>query len=161
MKLVITTQFRENYGAFDWDGKGTCPSYWKNKGGDIYVVEDLNESHKARIEKDGIPTLSNLIEYSSNYAEEYIVGFTFEDDDYNPYESWETQNILTYQQDGEGPFGKWVCREIREIEYSLEVNKKIASYDMLDGGERANYHCEYRSVNDGMWYTEEELREAA
>ena len=130
------------------------------------MVEDLTEAHKARIEKDGIPTLTSLIEYSSVYASETIISYSVEDDDYNPYEEWETQNILTYQIDYEGDFrgNKWVCREIGEIEYSSEVDKKIASYDMLDGGERTNYKCEYRSIKDGKWYTEEEIiamREAA
>ena len=38
MKLVIYTQFRENYGAHDWDGEGECPQRWKYKGGDTYVA---------------------------------------------------------------------------------------------------------------------------
>ena len=38
MRLVIHTQYRENYGAHDWDGKGECPQYWKLKGGSTYVV---------------------------------------------------------------------------------------------------------------------------
>ena len=41
MLLHIQTQYRENYGAHSWDGKGSCPQYWKNKGGDDYLV-DLN-----------------------------------------------------------------------------------------------------------------------
>jgi hypothetical protein len=32
MKLMITTQIQENYGAHDWDGVGACPQYWKFKG---------------------------------------------------------------------------------------------------------------------------------
>ena len=39
MKYVVHTQFRENYGAHDWDGTGECPQYWKSKGGNTYVVE--------------------------------------------------------------------------------------------------------------------------
>jgi len=41
MKLVIQTQFKENYGAHDWDGKGECPQYWKFKGGETYVFANL------------------------------------------------------------------------------------------------------------------------
>lgn len=42
--LVALTQIRENYGAHDWDGKDTCPDYWKMKGGDEYVVmKNLNQ----------------------------------------------------------------------------------------------------------------------
>ena len=36
MKLMITTQIQENYGAHDWDGTGACPQYWKFKGGNDY-----------------------------------------------------------------------------------------------------------------------------
>ena len=38
MAVHIMTQCRENYGAHDWDGVGQCPQYWKNKGGDDYVI---------------------------------------------------------------------------------------------------------------------------
>ena len=39
MKMVIQTQFVENYGAHDWDGKGECPQYWKPKFGDTYIMD--------------------------------------------------------------------------------------------------------------------------
>ena len=42
MKLLITTQVYENYGAHDWDGVGACPQYWKAKGGSDYVVKKIN-----------------------------------------------------------------------------------------------------------------------
>ena len=35
---LITTQYREKYGAHDWDGTGECPQYWKNKGGVDYMI---------------------------------------------------------------------------------------------------------------------------
>ena len=39
VESLITTQYRENYGAHDWDGKGECPQYWKNKGGYDYMIK--------------------------------------------------------------------------------------------------------------------------
>jgi predicted transcriptional regulator len=42
LKLLITTQVYENYGAHDWDGVGACPQYWKAKGGSDYVVKKIN-----------------------------------------------------------------------------------------------------------------------
>ena len=57
MKLVIQTQYKENYGAHDWDGKGECPQYWKFKGGDTYVVRNVNNT-------DLLPQLEALITYS-------------------------------------------------------------------------------------------------
>ena len=41
-KLLITTQYYENYGAHDWDGAGECPQYWKAKGGGDYVVLNID-----------------------------------------------------------------------------------------------------------------------
>lgn len=32
VQVVIVGQYRENYGAHNWDGEGECPQYWKNKG---------------------------------------------------------------------------------------------------------------------------------
>ena len=42
MKLVIQTQYKENYGAHDWNGEGECPQYWKFKGGETYVVPNVD-----------------------------------------------------------------------------------------------------------------------
>jgi len=71
MKLVILTQFRENYGAHDWDGKGECPQYWKFKGGDTYIVEvSLEEAQDRQFYKD----VYKCIEHSSDYSEEYVIG---------------------------------------------------------------------------------------
>ena len=55
MKLVIQTQYKENYGAHDWDGQGECPQYWKFKGGDTFVVQGVDN-------KDLVPTLRGLID---------------------------------------------------------------------------------------------------
>ena len=38
MAVVVSTQCRENYGAHDWDGNGECPQYWKNKGGEDWII---------------------------------------------------------------------------------------------------------------------------
>lgn len=48
-KLLITTQVYENYGAHDWDGVGSCPQYWKAKGGDEYVVKNIDVNFAAEI----------------------------------------------------------------------------------------------------------------
>ena len=158
MKLVINTQYKENYGAFDWDGKGSCPQYWKFKGGTTYVVENLKPAHVAKIAEKGLPTLKNLLEHSSNYSEEYIINYVIEEDDAEVFDEWETQYFLTYQQDGEGPYGKWVCRGIRRDIGHNDIKDVIESWDLLDGGERTNYYKEY-CLYDGTWVTETEYME--
>lgn len=89
MKLVITTQVRENYGAHDWDGTGSCPQYWKNKGGSEYIVDDIE--HFVAIDDDFFAKniksivydyISPKITQNSDYYEESIIDYSIQDDDY-------------------------------------------------------------------------------
>lgn len=78
MKLVITTQVYENYGAHDWDGRGTCPEYWKAKGGNDYVVRNF----KGKDVTVAVMALRDQIEENSVYFREQIVDFNIVADDY-------------------------------------------------------------------------------
>lgn len=101
MKIVISTQFYENYGAHDWDGKGQCPQYWKAKGGSEYMIESveafvkMNEffGKKCEMIVDGI---RSKIEQNNEYCREEILGWSIEEDDYM---SWFEKSQLEY--DGE------------------------------------------------------------
>lgn len=43
MDFIVKTQTLENYGAHDTDGKfSNGNAYWKFKGGDDYIVSDVN-----------------------------------------------------------------------------------------------------------------------
>jgi hypothetical protein len=68
MKLLINTQFMENYGAHDWDGVGECPQYWKFKGGEDYFFRMGTDDYD-------IPKLVD-------YSRQYIVGYEVVADDY-------------------------------------------------------------------------------
>lgn len=78
MKLVITTQVYENYGAHDWDGRGECPEYWKAKGGNDYVVKNF----KGKDVTQAVMALRDQIEEDSVYFRENIVDFNIVADDY-------------------------------------------------------------------------------
>ena len=39
--IVVNCQYRENYGAHQWDGEGKCPQYWKCKGGISFIVRNV------------------------------------------------------------------------------------------------------------------------
>jgi hypothetical protein len=88
MKLVIRTQFMENYGAHDWDGEGSCPQYWKMKGGSEYMIEGvpLNIDYAAVVDIAGV-------EKSNDYCREYILDWSLEGDDYL---SWFEKSQLEY-----------------------------------------------------------------
>ena len=65
--LVILTQYKENYGAPDWDGKGECPRYWKFKGGSTYFVTNLTSEQINKIANGGIPHYLKLIYISRDH----------------------------------------------------------------------------------------------
>ena len=77
MKLVIRTQYMENYGAHDWDGKGTCPQYWKFKGGSEYMITGVNPNQ----DFETIVEIAN-VEFSDIGAREYIISWSVEPDTY-------------------------------------------------------------------------------
>ena len=75
MKLVITTQYMENYGDSE-------SPHWKFKGGEDYVIEDLdwadypNADFTALIEK-----VRHLVEMENEVCESYIIGWKAVNDD--------------------------------------------------------------------------------
>ena len=71
MKLLITTQVYENYGAHDWDGVGECPSYWKPKGGSDYVVKNVNVNTVT----ETVMALRSQIEQDNQAFREKIIGW--------------------------------------------------------------------------------------
>ena len=132
MKLVIQTQYKENYGAHDWDGQGECPQYWKFKGGETFVVKGVDN-------KDLVPTLRGLIEYSDDHQEEYILSAEVMEDDAVCCESWETPwNI--YAEDK----GFYASRYVKAESYWQPGYKgKATSYLMKANGEREDFQEEY------------------
>ena len=73
-KLVITTQIRENYGTHTWDGLGECPAYWKNKGGNTFVVHN-----EELMDADSIAEIQTLIEFEDNHFSEETISTVFVD----------------------------------------------------------------------------------
>ena len=132
MKLVIQTQYKENYGAHDWDGQGECPQYWKFKGGETFVVKNVDN-------KDLVPQLRELIEYSDDHQEEYILGTDIMEDDAVCCESWETPWTI-YVEDK----GFYASRYVKAESYWQPGYKgKATSYKMLANGEREDFQEEY------------------
>lgn len=78
-KLLIQTQVLENYGAHDWDGEGECPQYWKAKGGNDYVVRNVDECDMVDIIVDRV---RGQIEQDNDGFREYIVGYSIVADDF-------------------------------------------------------------------------------
>ena len=79
MKAIFTTQVFENY-AWREDGSiGTGDdAYFKAKGGDEYVVKNVNKSDMLRILKE----VKAQVEVSNDYFKETVVDFVLVEDDY-------------------------------------------------------------------------------
>ena len=79
MKALITTQVYENY-AWREDGTiGTGPdSWWKPKGGDEYVVLNVDQAEVFEI----LEKVCLQIERNDDYIQENIVDLRIVEDDY-------------------------------------------------------------------------------
>ena len=134
MKLVIQTQYCENYGDED-------QPRWKFKGGSTYVVENITPKQATRIESQGIPTLTELVEYSNPMSREYIIDYAVREDDAVVCEPWETPTVCSYSE------GAWhASEEILNDEYGYlreDIGRKLSVWTMLPQGERQDYTVEY------------------
>lgn len=74
-RALVVTHLRENYGAHDWDGKGACPQYWKNKGSYEYVVELPPASPLSQPPEfqEILDMLAKAVAYANNYASEHVL----------------------------------------------------------------------------------------
>ena len=82
MKLIITLQVCENYGAHDWDGKGECPQYWKNKGGVDVEVASLPALDITRAGTEALVEVARKeLGRKDDYFEEFYIGHEWVADD--------------------------------------------------------------------------------
>ncbi len=158
MKLVIWTQYQENYGAHEGSGEGDCPQYGKNKGGEVVVVENLTSAQVAKILAQGIPTLTNLIEQSTYYSRETLVDYVLVKDDITPWSEWESPVYLRYEN------GAWRSRQVRDgadSGFHQSVKKVIYEYTLQPKGEQQGRTALYVTDKGPLTYAEWEAAYAS
>ena len=146
MKLVIQTQYTENYGSTD-------KPYWKFKGGDTYIVPNLSLAQSERILRDGIPTLKALIEYKNDMSEEYITDYRIVEDDTVVCDEWESPVILSWENN------TWVARTVMmgdEAMLRKPVISKTTKWTMNMNGEKADLAVSYE-VEGGQVFDYKEI----
>jgi hypothetical protein len=77
-RLIVHTQYRENYGAHDWSGEGDCPQYWKNKGGMDFLVAEVSIEEAMRGERYLAGIVSRArpsFEKADDFTEIYTLGW--------------------------------------------------------------------------------------
>jgi hypothetical protein len=82
LKLLISTQIQENYGAHDWDGTGSCPQYWKFKGGSDYSYALGSTLRNTETIAEIVEYFRKDIECDNEGFKEYIIGFEVVADDF-------------------------------------------------------------------------------
>ena len=79
MKAIFTTQVYENYAIREDGSIGTgADAYFKAKGGDEYVVLNVDKSAMSRI----LAEVRAKVEVSNDYFRETVVDFQLVEDDY-------------------------------------------------------------------------------
>jgi hypothetical protein len=82
MKLYITAQFMENYGAHGWDGVGECPQYWKAKGGEDYFYNLGHCGISPEALAALVAAIRPRIEWNEEGSRQYMVSYEVVADDY-------------------------------------------------------------------------------
>lgn len=82
MKLMISTQYMENYGAHDWDGTGECPQYWKAKGGEDYFYPLGDRTLSADELSEIVDQARPHVEWADEASTQWILGWEVVSDDY-------------------------------------------------------------------------------
>ena len=152
-KLVITTQYMENYGC-------AKDPYMKFKGGNTYELPncgDLNENEIATIVAQVRPYITTTLIESNGGCEEYIVDFKVVNHSTKTVEDWETvtefnliggsvnfMKVTDNREDG------WMKKEILERTETWTGN--------MSDTKRANYKSEYL-MEDGDIVNQQELGE--
>ena len=147
-KLVITTQYMENYGSMD-------NPYMKFKGGSTYVMKncgDLDSNEQATVVAKIRPYITTNLIDSNGGCEEYIVSDAIVDYSEKVCDEWETPIEFSMSK-GDVYFMK-VLDNQSEAGY---LKKSILTRTETWVNDRQNYKVEYL-MEDGDYCNEEELR---
>jgi hypothetical protein len=139
MKLVINTQYRENYAAHNEDFvPGISENYWKFKGGSTYVVPNFTDSVNIT---EVMKNLTTLITYGNSGSEEYIIDYNIVDNNEKVCESWETVTQVFFNTDNVTALKVTDNREDGWMR--SEILEKTEAWTMLPNSERQDYAASY------------------
>ena len=154
MKLVIHTQYRENYAAHNEDyDHGVDTPHWKFKGGSTYVVPNFKDySNITEVMKN----LSGLITYGNPASEEYILDWEVVEDNKQVCDSWETVTQIFISEDKVTALKVTDNREDGWMR--SEILEKTEAWTMLPDSERAKYAASYLMRDGDICNGQEDLK---
>ena len=159
MKLVIQTQYKENYAYHNEDYvHGVSEPYWKFKGGSTYVVPnilatDINEC------QDILEKVRPLITYSNAGSEAYILDEEIVENNAKVCEDWETPTEM-FINEKNGDVVALKVIDNREDGYMRdEILEKTESWTMTPENGRKGYSATYLMCDGDECDGEAELKE--
>jgi len=150
VKLVLNTQYMENYSAHDWDGKGECPQHWKPKGGSTYVVTD----ESLLSSPESLEEIRGMIEHSDEYSSVVVRGESTVSADTTVCEDWETLNEIYRAEDGTYRV-KSVTDNRDHGSMRHQIAFKTADRPLSGDGD---FSVEYELTNGRVAHSDEQLR---
>ena len=162
MKLVIHTQYKENYSAHNDDWTGPSENdHWKFKGGSTYVVADIQSSVlytgsvSANALHEIVDSVRELICYSNGASEEYIIDWEMMNDGATVCEHWETPVQLYFKDN------QWTAMKVSDNRGESGFRRKeilevTETWVLEKDNERTDYKSEYL-MEDGDIVSYKEL----
>lgn len=145
-KLVIHTQYRENYAAHNEDFvPGVSEDHWKFKGGTTYVVPNFKDFSSVQ---EVVANLEKLICYSNPASEEYILSWDVVPHAEKVCEDWESPVQISIESFS----GKTTA--LRVIDNRVdgwmrkEILEQVESWTMMNESERKDYRTTFL-MDDG------------
>ena len=156
MKLVIQTQYKENYACHNEDYvHGVSEPYWKFKGGSTYVVPnilatDINEC------QDILEKVRPLITYGNAGSEEYILDEEIVENYVKVCQDWETPTEMFI--DGDKVTALRVIDNREDGYMKDEILEMTESWTMTPENGRKDYSATYLMRDGDECNSQEELK---
>ena len=153
MKLVIYTHVRENYAAHNGF---TGEYHWKNKGGNIYVVEDITphiislaHGKQGYSSSDDLRNIFDYITEDNDSFQESIHCCEVMDDDDVVGDSWEIPYIIEsgYLGSQGANFRRTILNNDEYGYMRREIAQKEESWVQMKNGDRRDYKAVYTMTN--------------
>ena len=152
MKLLIETEYRENYGDEE-------KSYWKSKFGSSYVFNNIELDNGKVV---GIEEMIAMVEIRNPMAYETVCDWVvLSDNDPLQLESYELPSVIYYTKVDSVWKGYKVCdtRVSRDSCLREGIVLMEEFWDVKPDGSRENYTQKFTMDDDSVHYSQAELAE--
>jgi hypothetical protein len=142
-KLIIETQYMENYDVDEVTEEG----YWKFKGGNTFIVDNVDVNNIQSVANEIIP----LIEYDNSMSREFVIEWTVVNDDWqSQYEKdqkeWDAGSMYHDPRLFKNEDGHWIkIRKFDGERGGYEYHDNLNTNEVVYKNEYENTQAGYAS----------------